>query len=194
VGRKAFAAICAASLTFEERYCNFESGRVASHNLMGSQERVVEVTLESNLKNVEIAEEINRRICMTAGCGEEEEFQVGMALHEAVINAIWHGNKNDPSKRVWLQFRFFPERLEIHVRDEGQGFDVEKVPDPVLDSNLLSVSGRGIFLIRKFMDEVRVEQPKSGGTEIIMVKRLNPNGQTHQGGSQREHEGDSKAS
>ena len=161
---------------------------------MGSQERVVEVTLESTLKNVEIAEEINRRICMTAGCGDEDEFQVGMAVHEAVINAIWHGNRNDPSKQVWLQFRFLPDRLEIHVRDEGQGFDVSKVPDPVSDDNLLSVSGRGIFLIRKFMDEVRIELPKAGGTEVIMVKRLNPKVQAHQGGSQREHEGDSKTS
>ena len=141
------------------------------------------MTLESNLKNVEIAEEISQRVCAGAGCDPDEEFQVGMAVHESVINAIWHGNKNDPAKRVWMQFRIGPGRLEVRVRDEGHGFDIGKVPDAIADDNVLNISGRGIFLIRQFMDEMRVRLPQAGGTEIIMVKRLNSKRQTNEEGS-----------
>ena len=136
---------------------------------------VVEVVLESDLKNVEVAEEITRRVSGTAGFGEDDQHKIDMAVHETLINAIWHGNKNDPSKRVWLRFEIFRDRLEIRVRDQGNGYDPGSVPDPLKDENILSVSGRGIFLIRTFMDEFRVESKKGQGTEIILVKRLNSN-------------------
>jgi len=71
---------------------------------MTSEPSVVEVTLESDLKNLEVAEEIVRRVAGTAGFSEESEHQIEMAVHESMINAIWHGNKNDASKRVWLRF------------------------------------------------------------------------------------------
>jgi len=133
---------------------------------------VVEVTLESDLKNVEVAEEITRRVSGTAGFDDEEQTRIEMAVHESMINAIWHGNKNDSSKSVWLQFKIHRDRLEIHVRDQGNGFDPQKIPNPLENQNLLNVSGRGIFLIRAFMDEFRVENPNGTGTEVTMVKRL----------------------
>ena len=92
-----------------------------------------------------------------------------------MINAIWHGNKNDPSKQVRLRFQIFVDRLEIRVRDQGNGYDPNAIPDPLSQENLLSVSGRGIFLIRTFMDEYRVEKVAGGGTEVILVKRMNSN-------------------
>ena len=136
---------------------------------------VVEVVLESDLKNVEVAEEIARRISDTAGFDEEDQHKIDMAVHESVINAIWHGNKNDPSKHVWLRFEMYSDRLEIRVRDQGNGYDPSRLLDPLAEENLLNVSGRGIFLIRTFMDEYRVESIAGEGTEVILVKRLNSN-------------------
>ena len=136
---------------------------------------VVEVVLESNLKSVEVAEEIARRISDTAGFDEDNQHKIDMAVHESVINAIWHGNKNDPSKHVRLRFEIYSDRLEIHVRDQGNGYDPSRLLDPLAEENLLNVSGRGIFLIRTFMDEYRVENIAGEGTEVILVKRLSSN-------------------
>ena len=134
---------------------------------------VVEVVLESDLKNVEVAEEITRRVSGTAGFEEDDQHKIDMAVHETLINAIWHGNKNDPSKRVWMRFEIFSDRLEIRVRDQGNGYDPNRLADPLANENILSVSGRGIFLIRTFMDEFRVESKAGEGTEVTLVKRLN---------------------
>ena len=138
---------------------------------------VVEVTLESELKNVELAEEISRRVANTAGFDEGSQHKIEMAVHESMINAIWHGNKNDASKSVWLRFRIFSDRLEIRIRDQGNGFDPSAIPDPLANENLLKVSGRGIFLIRTFMDEFRVERISGCGTEVTLVKRLSSGNQ-----------------
>jgi serine/threonine-protein kinase RsbW len=142
---------------------------------MAADASVVEVVLESDLKNVEVAEEITRRVSSTAGFDEDDQHKIDMAVHESVINAIWHGNKNDPSKHVWLRFKIFSDRLEIRVRDQGNGYDPRGLPDPLSQENLLNVSGRGIFLIRTFMDDFRVESRAGEGTEVILVKRLNSN-------------------
>ena len=142
---------------------------------MNTDASVVEVVLESDLKNVEVAEEIARRVSGTAGFDEDDQHRIDMAVHETLINAIWHGNKNDPSKSVWLRFEIFRDRLEIRVRDQGSGYDPASVPDPLKDENILSSSGRGLFLIRTFMDEYRVEIQSGKGTEVILVKRLDPN-------------------
>jgi serine/threonine-protein kinase RsbW len=142
---------------------------------MAANGSVVEVVLESDLKNVEVAEEVTRRVSSTAGFAEEDQHKIDMAVHESVINAIWHGNKNDPSKHIWLRFEIFNDRLEIRVRDQGNGYDLSRLPDPLLQENLLNVSGRGIFLIRTFMDDFRVESRPGEGTEVVLVKRLNSN-------------------
>jgi len=155
---------------------------------MTPESSVVEVTLESDLKNVEVAEEITRRVATTAGFDEDEQQRIEMAVHESMINAIWHGNQNDGNKNVWLQFKIHPDRLEIRIRDQGNGFDPSRVPDPRNSENLLNVSGRGIFLIRAFMDDFRVEHVTGKGTEVTLVKRLSSGVQTKQGGTDREHE------
>lgn len=158
---------------------------------MSAQASIVEVTLESTVKNVEVAEEISRGVCETAGFDPEAAFQIEMAVHEAVINAILHGNRQDPGKNVALKFLIDEHGVEIHVRDEGAGFDPASLPDPVAQENLLNVSGRGIFLVRKFMDEFKVETSSGSGTEVIMVKRRNPGVEANQGGTNRELEGNS---
>ncbi len=142
---------------------------------MDAEPNVVEVTLESDLNRVEAVEGIARRVSATAGFDEDDQHKIEMAVHESVINAIWHGNRNDPSKYVWLRFEIFADRLEIRIRDQGNGFDPGKLPDPLAEENLLNVSGRGIFLIRTFMDEYRVANVEGRGTEVTLVKRLNSN-------------------
>ena len=97
-----------------------------------------------------------------------------IAVTEAVNNAIKHGNQHDSTKRVFVEFatalNSVPEMI-IHVRDQGAGFDPEAVADPLAPENLLKGSGRGIFLIRNFMDEVDVHRAPQGGMEVRMVKR-----------------------
>jgi len=100
---------------------------------------------------------------------------VGVAIRESVINAIKHGNRHDASKHVFVEFENTPgdaPGLIIRVRDQGEGFDPELVADPLSPENILKSSGRGIFLIRNFMDDVRLQPAPEGGMEIRMVKRL----------------------
>lgn len=156
---------------------------------MTADASVVEMMIDSDLKNVEAAEELVERVCKSVGFDEEDEHRIGMAVHESVINAIWHGNKNDPSKKVRLRLEIHPDRIEIHVKDQGHGFDPSRVANPLEDQNLLKVSGRGIFLIRSFMDEFRVESTPGAGTEVVLVKRLHSRMDLTEGGTHREHEG-----
>ena len=132
----------------------------------------VEVTLETLLDSAALAEEICTRITEAAGFDEGERYKIGMAVREGVINAISYGNGNQRAKKVHLTFERDAAKLEIHVLDQGVGFDVTKVPDPLLDENLLKSSGRGIFLMRTFMDEFEVRKGSSGGAEIVMSKRI----------------------
>ncbi|PYV14325.1 MAG: ATP-binding protein [Acidobacteria bacterium] len=139
---------------------------------MTAEPRVYELNLESDLKNVEAADEMSRRASSTAGFDEDDRQRIEMAVHESLINAIWHGNKNDASKHVWVKFEIFADRLEVRVRDQGNGFDPTNIPNPLAEENLLSISGRGIFLIKSFMDDFRVEKAAGGGTEVTMIKRV----------------------
>ncbi len=139
---------------------------------MTAEPRVFEVVLESDLKNVEVADELSRRVSTTAGFEEEDRQRIEMAVHESLINAIWHGNKNDRTKKVLVKFELFEDRLEVRVRDQGNGFDPTHIPNPLAEENLLNISGRGIFLIRSFMDDFRVGKAAGGGTEVTMMKKL----------------------
>jgi len=109
------------------------------------------------------------------GLDEDQLFDVSVAVRESVVNAIKHGNKNDPTKRVIVEFSPVPptagDELVIRIEDEGEGFVPEEVADPLAPENILKSSGRGIFLIRNFMDET-VLKKTPGGMEIRMVKKL----------------------
>ena len=92
-----------------------------------------------------------------------------MSVREATVNAVLHGNNYDPAKRVEIVFERQPGRLQVTVRDQGKGFAAEDVPDPLAPENLLKQSGRGIFLMRAYMDEVRVRN-MNPGTEVVLIK------------------------
>jgi serine/threonine-protein kinase RsbW len=134
-------------------------------------EQKVSYTMDSTLETVDSAEQTASRIAADAGFDEDEVMQISMAVREAAINAVLHGNAYDPKKKVKLDFEQTPGDLVITIRDQGHGLDLEKIPNPLAPENLLKTSGRGIFLMRSFMDEVQI-QPSETGTKIKLVKHV----------------------
>ncbi|HWR37132.1 MAG TPA: ATP-binding protein [Clostridia bacterium] len=131
----------------------------------------VSYTLDSTLESVNKAEEMAQNFGVKAGFDEEEVQRIAMAVREAAVNAVLHGNAYDPKKRVTVVFETSAQALTISVRDEGQGLDALDIPDPLAPENLLKQSGRGIFLIRAFMDEVRFRNMEPG-TEVTLIKHV----------------------
>ena len=111
------------------------------------------------------------KLATDAGFDEDARFGFTMAVREAAVNAVLHGNEYDPAKRVTASFENTGKSLVIAIKDQGAGLDPDKIPDPLAPENLLRGTGRGIFLIRSFMDEVHFRQLHPG-TEITLVKYL----------------------
>ena len=141
-------------------------------------QRVVRLEFTSAVEMLDFVQIVSDHVGRTAGLDDDALHWVGVAVRESVINAIRHGNRNDQSKHVFVEFHSAPpgeeSALTISVRDQGEGFDPETVANPLEPDNLLKSSGRGIFLIRNFMDEVHLQRAAEGGMEVRMVKRLNP--------------------
>jgi serine/threonine-protein kinase RsbW len=134
-------------------------------------ENRVSYTLDSTLETVNSAEEAASRMATDAGFGDEDVMKISMAVREAAVNAVLHGNAYDPGKKVTLVFERTGEDLVITIRDQGTGLDINKIPDPLAAENLMKTSGRGIFIIRSFMDEVQIN-PTQTGTEIKLIKHV----------------------
>ncbi len=131
----------------------------------------VSYTLDSTLESVNKAEETASQVAASLGFPDDDRFKIAIAVREAAVNAVLHGNAYDPKKKVRLAYEDRGDRLIITISDEGAGIHPDRIPDPLAPENLLKTSGRGIFLMRSFMDDVqfRTLQP---GTEIIMTKRV----------------------
>jgi serine/threonine-protein kinase RsbW len=138
---------------------------------MTTETKRIEVTLETQIESVALAEEISLRVAGAAGFSEEDSHKISMSVREGVINAIQYGNGQQQDKKVYLTFELAPEKLVVRVIDQGPGFDLADVPDPLAEENLLKTSGRGIFLMRSFMDEFEVHRSRQGGAEVVMAKR-----------------------
>jgi serine/threonine-protein kinase RsbW len=156
---------------------------------MAAEQRHLEVTLQTQVESVNLAEEMCLRVAEAAGFGEDDCYRIGMSVREGVINAFHYGNQERPDKKIHLAVDLTEEKMIIHVLDEGKGFDLAAVPNPLAEENLLSTSGRGIFLMRSFMDEFDVVTGRTGGAEIVMSKKLPlpsgaPNGSSGQNGGQ----------
>jgi len=154
---------------------------------MTNDPKHLEVTLETQVESVNLAEEMCLRVAEAAGFGEDDCYRIGMSVREGVINAFHYGNQERPEKKIYLVVDITADKLVIHVLDEGRGFCLADVPDPLAEENLLSTSGRGIFLMRAFMDEFDVLPGRTGGAEIVMSKKLPPPGSASadgQGGQQ----------
>ncbi len=135
----------------------------------------VSYRMDSNLESVNQAEEVANKMATKLGFEEEDINRIAMAVREAAVNAVLHGNAYDPAKKVTVGFENNGGKLVITVADEGQGLDLDKIPDPLAPENLLKQSGRGIFLIRAFMDEVHIRSLQPG-TEITMIKHVHGQG------------------
>ena len=140
---------------------------------------IVRLEFSSVFEMVDFVQVVSDHVSHSVGLDEDSAHWVSVAIRESVINAIKHGNRNDSTKRVFVEFETstadVPE-LSIRVRDQGEGFDPEEVADPLAPENLLKSSGRGIFLIRNFMDDVQLQRAPEGGMEIRMIKRAQRNG------------------
>jgi serine/threonine-protein kinase RsbW len=137
----------------------------------------VRLEFTSAFEMLDFVQVVSDHIGRDVGLDDDAIHWVGVAIRESVINAIKHGNHNDSSKHVFVEFEGRNQQgpeLTIRVRDEGSGFDPEALADPLAPENLLKASGRGIFLIRSFMDDVQLHRAPQGGMEIRMTKRAQP--------------------
>jgi serine/threonine-protein kinase RsbW len=142
--------------------------------------QIVRLEFTSAFEMLDFVQVVSDHVSRSIGMDDDASHWISVAIRESVINAIKHGNRNDASKRVFVEFETHtgseaPE-LKIRVRDQGEGFDPELVADPLAPENLLKSSGRGIFLIRNFMDDVQLQRAPEGGMEIRMLKRVQPSG------------------
>jgi serine/threonine-protein kinase RsbW len=131
------------------------------------------IALKSTMESVNEVEAMAERMAMEAGLQEDTCFHVVMAVREATVNAVLHGNEYDPSKQITATFENTGTDLVFIITDQGKGLDPDTLPDPLAPENLLRGTGRGIFLIRSFMDEVNFRQLHPG-TELTLVKHLTP--------------------
>ena len=125
------------------------------------------------MESVSEVEAAADKLAEEAGLDEDERFRIGMAVREAAVNAVLHGNEYDPAKQIAVSLENTGDSLVISVADEGKGLDPDALPDPLAPENLLRGTGRGIFLIRSFMDEVHFRQLHPG-TELTLIKHLAP--------------------
>jgi serine/threonine-protein kinase RsbW len=123
------------------------------------------------MESVSEVEAIAEKLAGQAGLDEDERFRVTMAVREAAVNAVLHGNEYDPAKQITAGFENNGESLIFTIADQGKGVNPDTLPDPLAPENLLRGTGRGIFLIRSFMDEVHFRQLYPG-TELTLVKHL----------------------
>lgn len=158
---------------------------------MAANSQHVEVTLETMLESVDLAESIVMRVAEASGFSEEDIHKIGMAVREGVINAYNYGNQQNRAKKIGLTIEMSPENMTVRVLDQGKGFELHEVPDPLAEENLLRTSGRGLFLMRAFMDEFEVVTGQNGGAEIIMSKKLpGPGSSESNGRSGQDAQGD----
>ncbi len=139
---------------------------------------IVRLEFTSAFEMLDFVQVVSDHLARGVGLDEDSMHWVSVAIRESVINAIKHGNRSDTSKHVFVEFEAatkanVPE-LAIRVRDQGEGFDPDKVANPLDVENLLKSNGRGIFLIRNFMEDVQLRRAPEGGMEIRMVKRAQP--------------------
>ena len=132
----------------------------------------VDLSFASTLESVDRAEEEAVRFAESAGFNEEDLQKVGMAVRESMVNAVLHGNQYDPAKQAGMRLEMEHGKLVITITDQGEGFEANLIPDPLTQENLLRQSGRGIFLIRAFMDEFQVRRLQPKGSEVRLIKYL----------------------
>jgi serine/threonine-protein kinase RsbW len=139
-------------------------------NKEAAEARTVDLVLDSTLESVDTAEEAVLREAQELGFDEDDMHRIGMSVRECMVNAVVHGNRYNARKKVYVTIIRTADRLSISIGDEGDGFDVNSLPDPLANENLLRHSGRGLLLIQAFMDEFQMRPREPKGAEVRMVK------------------------
>jgi serine/threonine-protein kinase RsbW len=137
-----------------------------------SQSKTFSEVLDSTLESVDKAERMALDLARKSGFEEEDLERIGMSVRECMVNAVVHGNRYNSHKKVRLSLSRTPERFTIRIADQGEGFDPNEVPDPLSGDNVLRHSGRGIFLMKAFMDDLQVRRLQPAGTEVTLVKNV----------------------
>jgi serine/threonine-protein kinase RsbW len=141
---------------------------------------LVRLQIPSLFDMVDLVQVLSDRMGQLAAFDEDAVHWIGVAVRESVINAIKHGNREHPEKVVTIEFAFTPieepTELVVSVTDQGEGFEPEEVADPLAPENILKSSGRGIFFMRNFMDDVQLKRAPEGGMKVRMVKKLAASG------------------
>jgi len=132
----------------------------------------VKLVLPSEVRLIDLVHTASEQMAGLAGFDEDEALNVGLAVREAVINAMVHGNGEDPARSVSVALTIGADALQATVCDQGNGFDPERAPDPRSGENRLRTSGRGLLLMEAFVDEVEIRRQPTGGMEVVMKKRL----------------------
>ena len=127
----------------------------------------MEFTLSSDFSEARTLQEVIEKQLRLCRYDDKEVFGIRLALEEAIVNAIKHGNRMDLGKRIHVRYRILPDRFDVGITDEGNGYNLDAVPDPCADENLERPSGRGLFLMRHYMTEVTVHPP---GNRLTMCK------------------------
>lgn len=137
---------------------------------------ICRLQVPSSFEWLDLVQVLSDRLSSISGLDEDGVHWVSVAVRESVINAMKHGNREDRGKQVTIEFCVEPrqnsERLVIRVMDEGEGFDPGAIADPLAAENVLKASGRGIFFMRSFMDDVSIERRPEGGMVVRMSKNL----------------------
>ena len=134
--------------------------------------RTFELTIPSRLEELESVQRLIGEAAAAFGLTEDMAYWMELTVSESVINAIRHGNQSDPTKKAHLAISFDGENVEVIVEDQGEGFNLEELADPTRAENLLKPCGRGILIIRSFMDEVSLSPKEGGGVRLHMLKRV----------------------
>ncbi len=133
------------------------------------------LVLNSEVRLIDLIHMAAEKVAQLAGFDEDESLNIGLAVREGAINAIVHGNGSDPSLEVHITLTASDEGFSAHITDEGEGFDPDDAPDPTAKDNLLETSGRGLLLMRAFVDDIVYLRRESRGMEVILTKRRTTN-------------------
>ena len=137
---------------------------------LNGDNQIVDKLFDSSLESVDAAEELVVEIAKTIGFDEDGVHELGMAIREAMVNAVVHGNRYSVQRKVHFQVVAGKASIMVTVTDQGEGFEPKTVADPLEQENLLKQSGRGILLIQAFVDEVNIRRVQPHGTEVAMTK------------------------
>ncbi len=139
---------------------------------MPAEEPQVRISIGSRFEHIDLIQVVVDDALERLGLDDDSRHWVGIAIREAVANAIKHGNQQDPEKEVEVELAIIGDEAIIRVIDQGEGFDPQEVEDPLAPENLLKPNGRGIFYMNNFMDEIEYDTRPEGGTVVTLRKQI----------------------